>query len=67
MALCVLAYNMKRVMGILGLGGLMEAIRAQDGFTPPGHDNLRHSRFYTVWTMNGPYVWRPRMRACFAN
>jgi hypothetical protein len=28
MALHVLAYNMKRVMSILGVGGLMEAIRA---------------------------------------
>jgi len=28
MALHVLAYNMKRVMHILGVGGLMEAIRA---------------------------------------
>jgi hypothetical protein len=28
MALHVLAYNMKRVMLILGVGGLMEAIRA---------------------------------------
>ena len=28
MALHVLAYNMKRVIGILGVGGLMEAIRA---------------------------------------
>ena len=28
MALHVLAYNMKRVMRILGIGGLMEAIRA---------------------------------------
>jgi hypothetical protein len=28
MALHVLAYNMKRVMRILGVGGLMEAIRA---------------------------------------
>ena len=28
MALHVLAYNMKRVMQILGVGGLMEAIRA---------------------------------------
>ena len=27
MALHVLAYNMKRVMSILGVGGLMEAIR----------------------------------------
>jgi hypothetical protein len=28
MALHVLAYNMKRVMRVLGVGGLMEAIRA---------------------------------------
>ena len=28
MALHVLAYNMKRVINILGVGGLMEAIRA---------------------------------------
>ena len=28
MALHVLAYNMKRVMSILGVGGLIEAIRA---------------------------------------
>jgi hypothetical protein len=28
MALHVLAYNMKRVMKILGVGGLMEAIHA---------------------------------------
>jgi hypothetical protein len=28
MALHVLAYNMKRVISILGIGGLMEAIRA---------------------------------------
>ena len=28
MALHVLAYNMKRVMRILGVGGLMEAIHA---------------------------------------
>ena len=28
MALHVLAYNMKRVMRILGVGGLMQAIRA---------------------------------------
>jgi len=28
MALHILAYNMKRVMSILGVGGLMEAIRA---------------------------------------
>jgi hypothetical protein len=28
MALHVLAYNMKRVIRILGVGGLMEAIRA---------------------------------------
>lgn len=28
MALCVLAYNMKRVMNILGVAGLMEAMRA---------------------------------------
>ena len=28
MALHVLAYNMKRVMRILGVGGLMEAIRS---------------------------------------
>jgi len=28
MALHVLAYNMKRVMNILGVGGLIEAIRA---------------------------------------
>ena len=28
MALHVLAYNMKRAMSILGVGGLMEAIRA---------------------------------------
>ena len=28
MALHVLAYNMKRVMRLLGVGGLMEAIRA---------------------------------------
>jgi hypothetical protein len=28
MALHVLAYNMKRAMRILGVGGLMEAIRA---------------------------------------
>jgi hypothetical protein len=28
MALHVLAYNMKRAMGILGVGGLIEAIRA---------------------------------------
>ena len=28
MALHVLAYNMKRAMGILGVGGLMEVIRA---------------------------------------
>jgi len=28
MALHVPAYNMKRVMSILGVGGLMEAIRA---------------------------------------
>ena len=28
MALHVLAYNMKRVMRILGVGGLMKAIRA---------------------------------------
>ena len=28
MALHVLAYNMKRVMRILGVGGLMEAVRA---------------------------------------
>lgn len=28
MALHVLAYNMKRLMRILGVGGLMEAIRA---------------------------------------
>jgi hypothetical protein len=34
MALHVLAYNMKRVMRILGVGGLMEAIRAKD--LPPG-------------------------------
>ena len=31
MALHVLAYNMKRVMRILGVGGLMQAIRARDG------------------------------------
>jgi hypothetical protein len=30
MVLHVLAYNMKRVMRILGVGGLMEAIRARD-------------------------------------
>ena len=28
MAVCVLAYNMKRVMMILGVAGMMEAIRA---------------------------------------
>jgi hypothetical protein len=28
LALHILAYNMKRVMRILGVGGLMEAIRA---------------------------------------
>jgi hypothetical protein len=28
MALHVLAYNMKRVMSILGVGGLLDAIRA---------------------------------------
>ena len=28
MALCVLAYNMKRVMKILGVAGMMEAMRA---------------------------------------
>ena len=28
MALCVLAYNMKRVMTILGVAGLMAAMRA---------------------------------------
>jgi transposase len=28
MALHVLAYNMKRVMRILGIGGLMDAMRA---------------------------------------
>jgi hypothetical protein len=28
MALHVLAYNMKRVMSILGVGGLIESIRA---------------------------------------
>jgi hypothetical protein len=28
MALHVLAYNMKRIMSILGVGGLIEAIRA---------------------------------------
>jgi hypothetical protein len=33
MALHVLAYNMKRVMSILGVGGLMEAIRPKTGRT----------------------------------
>jgi hypothetical protein len=32
MALHVLAYNMKRVMSILGVGGLMEAIEPEIGF-----------------------------------
>jgi len=31
MALHVLAYNMKRVMSILGVVGLMAAIQARDG------------------------------------
>ena len=35
MALHVLAYNMKRVMRILGVGGLMEAIRARDRLRLP--------------------------------
>jgi hypothetical protein len=34
MALHVLAYNMKRVMSILGVGGLTEAIRAQRQVKP---------------------------------
>jgi hypothetical protein len=34
MALHVLAYNMKRVMSILGVAGLMEAIRAPAASTP---------------------------------
>jgi hypothetical protein len=36
MALHVLAYNMKRVMSILGLGELMETIRAYDRRHEPG-------------------------------
>ena len=52
MALHVRAYNMKRVMSILGVGGLMEAIRASD--RPLGYRvapaNLKHPRFYTAWT-----------------
>ena len=34
MALHVLAYSMKRVMSILGVGGLMEAIRASEYQVP---------------------------------
>ena len=35
MTLHILAYNMKRVMSILGVGGLMEAIHAGDGPSRP--------------------------------
>jgi hypothetical protein len=35
MALHVLAHNMKRVMRILGVGGLMQTIRAETGLAGP--------------------------------
>jgi hypothetical protein len=51
MALHVLAYNMKRVISILGVGGLMEAIRAWFApslLTSTANVNLR------VFTQPGP-------------
>jgi hypothetical protein len=53
MALHVLAYNMKRVMRILGVGGLIEAIRAiraasQNRSLAPNNLNIR------VFTQPGP-------------
>jgi hypothetical protein len=50
MALHVLTYNMKRVMRIPGVAGLMEAIRAHDGPRGPSH---KRTRFYTAWTPIG--------------
>ena len=45
MALHVLAYNTKRVMMILGVGGLIEAIRAQKRLTRPYFTRtLRHKK-----------------------
>jgi hypothetical protein len=45
MALHVLAYNMKRLMHILGVGGLIEAIRAQE---PPGSSVAATSRCFSA-------------------
>jgi hypothetical protein len=49
MALHVLAYNMKRVISILGVGGLIEAIRAQDRLSA-ANPNLR------VFTQAGSFA-----------
>ena len=52
MALHVLAYNMKRVISILGVGGLMEAIRTLASPASPCRACLpKKSRFYTVWVI----------------
>ena len=50
MALHVLAYNMKRVISILGVGGLMEAIRARARQASLCRACLpKKSRFHTGW------------------
>ena len=54
MALHVLAYNMKRVMRILGVGGLIEARSEHEiGFADPAPPFQLKPRFYTVWTLTG--------------
>jgi hypothetical protein len=54
MALHVLAYNMKRVMRILGVGGLIEARSEHEiGFADPAPPSQLKPRFYTVWTLTG--------------
>ena len=53
MALHVLAYNMKRVISILGVGGLMEAIRARIGL-PGSWPRLQPQT--SVFTQSGSFA-----------
>jgi hypothetical protein len=50
MALHVLAYNMKRVISILGVVGLIEAIDPGIGSRRAPVCHPQPLRFYTVWT-----------------
>jgi hypothetical protein len=49
MALNVLAYNMKRVMAIVGVGGLLEAMRPEPGSTRPNQRLQEASRCPWGW------------------